>query len=425
MERPLVSVFTPTNDHKFLKETYQSLRDQLYPNWEWILVPNGENKDSISQYIETMRSGDERVKAFPTKKAGGVGALKEYACSVAKGEILVELDHDDLLANNCLEEITSRYNGTAQFFYSDWSGWKTDGTYEVYDPSYGWEYYHWEYAGQNRLVMKAFPPSARSVAEIFYAPNHVRAWTKKAYDQAGGHNPTLKVADDHDLICRTYISGTDFVYIDKPLYLYRIHDTNTVKLYNKDIQTQQAINFNSYIYQLVYEENRRNCNKSICIGNKNHVFPGNDHFTTEAIVKGFMLPLRLPYEDSSVGYIKAFDSLQMIPNYLIKSLMEEFYRILVPGGWLLTMTPSTEGRGAFQDIRHQSYWNQNSWLYWTDEFFKANYYEGFEDRALSPRFQLVRNKTEYPTEWHKEYDISYVYADLCALKGQRQPGKKS
>ena len=42
--------------------------------------------------------------------------------------------------------------------------------------------------------------------------------------------------------------------------------------------------------------------------------------------------------------------------------------------------------------------------------------------GITARFQSARIWQEHPTEWHREHDILYVYADLVALKGQRQPG---
>ena len=36
-------------------------------------------------------------------------------------------------------------------------------------------------------------------------------------------------------------------------------------------------------------------------------------------------------------------------EHCMVGLMNAIYRTLFPGGWLLTATPSTDGRGAFQD----------------------------------------------------------------------------
>jgi SAM-dependent methyltransferase len=96
--------------------------------------------------------------------------------------------------------------------------------------------------------------------------------------------------------------------------------------------------------------------------------------------------------------------------------MNEIYRVLAPGGWLLSATPSTDGRGAFQDPTHCSFWNPNSFWYFVRQA-QRQYVPG-----ITARFQGTRIWQEYPSEWHKEHQILYVYADLVALKGQRQPG---
>ncbi len=96
--------------------------------------------------------------------------------------------------------------------------------------------------------------------------------------------------------------------------------------------------------------------------------------------------------------------------------MNEIYRILVPGGWLLSRTPSTDGRGAFQDPTHCSFWNPNSFWYYTKKE-QAKYVPGVECR-----FQGARIWQSYPSEWHEKHKILYVFGDLVALKGQRQPG---
>ena len=88
--------------------------------------------------------------------------------------------------------------------------------------------------------------------------------------------------------------------------------------------------------------------------------------------------------------------------------MKEAYRCLAPNGWFLTQTPSTDGRGAFQDPTHISFWNSNSFWYYTKEQ-QAKYI------GKPVRFQLNRIKNFYPTDWHKTHLITYVKADLVKL----------
>jgi len=75
----------------------------------------------------------------------------------------------------------------------------------------------------------------------------------------------------------------------------------------------------------------------------------------------------LPHEDNSVEEVRAFDFLEHVPLGQTVPLMEEIYRVLKPGGKFEHFTPSTDGRGAFQDPHHKSFWNLNSWLYFMDD----------------------------------------------------------
>ena len=61
---------------------------------------------------------------------------------------------------------------------------------------------------------------------------------------------------------------------------------------------------------------------------------------------------------------------------------------------LLSMTPSSDGRGAYQDPTHVAFYNENSFWYYTDTQYRASC-------PRSPaKFQVVRLVTYFPTEWH-------------------------
>ena len=74
----------------------------------------------------------------------------------------------------------------------------------------------------------------------------------------------------------------------------------------------------------------------------------------------------LPYEDSSIDEVRAFDFLEHIPIGTTVAVIEEIWRVLKPGGKFESFTPDAEtGQGAFQDPTHVSFWVQNSWLYYS------------------------------------------------------------
>lgn len=403
----MITVFTPSHDPKYLDECYASLLAQTYTDWEWIVLLNGKAE---------WECDDSRVLVgYAKPNIQGVGALKQEAVSRASGEILVELDHDDVLLPNALAEIYaafSRWNDVG-FVYSDTIQIQDNGNPDLseYDSAFGWSYNITE-DGKSAVT---FEPHPHNVAHIWYAPNHVRAFRKNVYDEVGGYNPTLKVLDDQDLMCRMY-QIAEFRKIGTPLYKQRIHRDNTqsVPEINAHIQTETVRMADHYIMDLALAWAKRSKLLALDLGaahDKPAGFLGVDLRERPGVdIVADFLSLELP--ESSVGVIRAADFLEHIPDKT--AVMEKIYYLLADGGMLLSTTPSTDGRGAFQDPTHVAFWNENSFWYYTQAHMAA-----YIDSPL--RFQVSRLRTFFPSEWHQQHNISYVQANLIAIK---EPGRK-
>jgi O-antigen biosynthesis protein len=101
--------------------------------------------------------------------------------------------------------------------------------------------------------------------------------------------------------------------------------------------------------------------------------------------------------------------------------MNEAYRVLAPGGFMFVEVPSTEGRGAYQDPTHVSFWNSNSFWYWTDNGF----HQYIRPLAVG-KFQKLRLENFFASQFHDYHRIPYVRCDLVALKppySQRHVGE--
>ena len=414
---PRFSVFTPTHDSRWLGECYQSLRNQENTDWEWIIAPNGERRPDIPTEI----TSDDRVKVHPSNHKK-IGALKRFACSQASGDIYVELDHDDQLTPNALAEIgrAAELNGPG-FYFSDFVSYYPNGVSEEFLNTYGWRGYPFEFEGKPYMAQESFEPDARNLCEILYAPNHVRAWHRDAYYRAGGHDPNMAVADDHDLVCRSYLSPDPFVHIKMCLYMYRrVVDpklSNTFVEKGADIFAGQLQNMNRHIHPLAIRWTERKNLMRIDLGgahNRVEKFATLDMVDADIIHEVGNGPL--PFPDNSVGIVRAFDFFEHVPREKFVAVMNDIYRILAPGGWIMSGTPSTDGRGAYQDPTHVNFMNENSFWYYTNRDYSKYVPE------IKCRFQAVRLWTEMPGEFHRKHNIPYVFADLVALKGQRQAG---
>lgn len=72
-----------------------------------------------------------------------------------------------------------------------------------------------------------------------------------------------------------------------------------------------------------------------------------------------------PWDDSSVNRILAHDILEhLYGSYYSKAwVMHEVWRVLEPGGIIDLVVPTTDGRGAFQDPTHRTFWTPNDLRY--------------------------------------------------------------
>ena len=406
----MISVITPTHNPQWLAQAWRSLQMQDNRHFEWVICPN--NGAIVSEVA--FNSDYVRVVPIPDY-IKGIGAIKKFAFSQGRGDILLELDHDDELLPGALQEVARAFERPEVGFVS--SDAAHDGPFTPFNPLCGWVVKPFEYEGRKLNVPLSFEHSAASFSRIWYAPDHLRAWRRSVYELIGGHNAALPVCDDHDLLCRTYLA-TETVHIPKPLYLFRVTGANSQRdpERNKEIQ-RRTVEIGDACLDTLVERNADLGNlPKIDLGGAFDCPPGYQALDVQdaPIIWDVEKEQRLPFADNSVGVIRAHDFLEHIRDS--RMLMREIHRVLVDGGFLLSLTPSTDGRGAFQDPTHVSFWNENSFWYWTRPE-TANYI-----RNKDVRFQEFTLRTEFPSEWHKANNISYVRAALSAVKSNaRRP----
>jgi SAM-dependent methyltransferase len=82
----------------------------------------------------------------------------------------------------------------------------------------------------------------------------------------------------------------------------------------------------------------------------------------------------IPCPSETYDEIRAHDAIEHISDGM--QLMKDIWRALKPNGLVDVLVPSTDGRGAWQDMTHKSYWNINSFKYWINPAPFLDYYRG-------------------------------------------------
>lgn len=409
------SIITPEHSVKnipFLQELYESILAQTYDNWEWVLYLNGAiSKNDLPDAIVNNK---KVLILQDTASNSKIGYLKNKAFFSGTGDILVEADHDDILIETCLEKLNEAYQDLGVgFVYSDNAVLHMKNEFVPYNEAYGWKYRMFDFRGQQLYAMHSFPPTSQSLGYIWYAPDHVRSWRTSVYHELGGHNVELSICDDHELCIRTYLK-TKMYHIPEVLYIYRVTGENTWLERNQDIQIKTVELFNQYAVQLAEKDAGDRGLLKVDMGGGINPKPGylvidkdEGHITCD-------LNNGIPLPDNSVGVLNASHVIEHLKDPL--KTMSEIHRVLAHGGWVFIEVPSTDGRGAFQDPTHVSYWNENSFLYYTDSYL-AQFI-----RNKDVRFQEFRRETWFPNEWLRNLNVCVVTAWFVAIKeGQRYP----
>jgi glycosyltransferase involved in cell wall biosynthesis len=257
--RPRFSVFTPAyKTYERIKRTYESLRSQVWTNWEWVVVD--DSPDEITwNLLKEISSKDYRVKIhriYPLS-GGNVGLAKHRAAMLCDGDWLVELDHDDTLTTECLSTCNDaiiKYPD-AGFLYTDVCELYEDGEMKSYDHDWtgGWyarhdNFFDFGYAGHTwvevdgRKILAHWYPDINPLSIRFNIsmPDHVRMWERNLYHKIGGHNKLTPVADDLEIIIRSFLH-TRFIHVKRVLYLQWNNRNSTVDNNAQDINRRARI----------------------------------------------------------------------------------------------------------------------------------------------------------------------------------------
>lgn len=106
MCNPFLSVIIPVyNVEKYLKRCIESVLQQVYDNYEIILVDDGSTDNSLSVCNEYAQSYDF-IRVI-SKVNGGASEARNKGIELAKGKYIMFLDSDDWLDSSCFSKTMS------------------------------------------------------------------------------------------------------------------------------------------------------------------------------------------------------------------------------------------------------------------------------------------------------------------------------
>lgn len=111
-----------------------------------------------------------------------------------------------------------------------------------------------------------------------------------------------------------------------------------------------------------------------CATRKPEGYFGIDIFKFPGVDLAHDLNTGIPLEDNSCSEVRAYDAIEHMRDGM--KILEEIWRVCEDNAFVDILVPSTDGRGAWQDLTHVSFWNNNSFGYWVNDAQWVDYYRG-------------------------------------------------
>ena len=96
----MITIFTPTyNRKKELERLYESLLNQDYDDFEWLIVDDGSIDDTEKYVNSLIKKNEIKIKYFK-KENGGKPSAYNKGLDLASGNIFLAIDSDDVFKEN-------------------------------------------------------------------------------------------------------------------------------------------------------------------------------------------------------------------------------------------------------------------------------------------------------------------------------------
>lgn len=210
---PCISIIVPTykTPEKFLKEMIDSVRNQSYENWELCIGDGSVTEDTVKNVVESYQKKDKRIKMLCLSENLGIAGNTNAALSIATGDYMALLDHDDILAPDALYEVVKwmneHYKDETDVIYTDEDKVSFD-LKDYFEPHFKSDY--------NLDLIR----SNNYICHLFVAG-------KSIVDQVGGFRKEYDGSQDYDFILRCIEQSKHVEHVPKVLYHWRCHPGST------------------------------------------------------------------------------------------------------------------------------------------------------------------------------------------------------
>jgi glycosyltransferase involved in cell wall biosynthesis len=204
MKSPKISVIMSVfNAEKYLKKSIESILNQSFKNFEFIIINDGSTDKSL-EIIKSYIKKDNRIKLISRENKGLIASLN-HGLDLARGQFIARMDADDISAN-------SRFNDQLNFLEQK----KIDLCGTSYNILF-----------KNKIIGRwdgPFVDNDIKCALIFMSPFAHPTVMFRRSSLKNIRYSKYKYAEDYQLWTDLAIQGVKMGNINRPLLIYRLHN---------------------------------------------------------------------------------------------------------------------------------------------------------------------------------------------------------
>lgn len=238
MNKNMISVILPVyNGEKFLRESIESILNQTYENFEFIIINDGSTDGSL-KIINEYASKDPRIKVISRENKGLVDSLNE-GIDLAKGKYIARMDADDISLPERLELQLNHMEENPEITIL--------GTYiEVFGDESN------EVESVNKWFNDKISSDNISLKISRGCPiAHPTVMMKTKFAKLEKYSSYCPAIEDYELWIRTITKGYTITNIDKTLLKYRVHSKSKSYIEKGELTLKQRAECKlNYFYDL-------------------------------------------------------------------------------------------------------------------------------------------------------------------------------
>ena len=202
---PLVTIYLPSRNYgKYLEKAIESVINQVYHNWELILIDEGSHDSTLIIFNYFKEKYNTKISVISNKKPIGLQKIANKILRLAKGKYMIRLDADDWLHEFALEVLVNKIENS---------------------PKAGIVFPNFFYTNEKGNVIGIETRQFNSEIDVgSQLPPHgaCTMFETKALKIAGGYSESVNAQDGWDLWLKLY-NKIGAIGVDLPLFYYRQH----------------------------------------------------------------------------------------------------------------------------------------------------------------------------------------------------------